>query len=78
MYTPFPLMEAVVSHGGTLQLSKLLNRVGAAASIDAHENLVAKGNSKDQSLLDEVDKYCNYVESVIHYTTYVAGVVYVC
>ena len=31
-----PLTEAVISYGGTLKLIHMLNRVGAAASVDAH------------------------------------------
>jgi len=35
-----PLTDAIVTHGGTLELVHLFNRVGAVASVEAHERLM--------------------------------------
>ena len=37
-----PLTEAVISHGGTLELVRILDRVGPVASIEAHERLIKR------------------------------------
>ena len=36
------LTEATLCHGGTHELVKLLNRVGAVASIDTHQRLATQ------------------------------------
>jgi len=37
-----PLTEAVISHGGTLELVRMLDQVGAVASVEAHERLIKR------------------------------------
>ena len=39
-FSSLPLTEAVISHGGSLELVRILDRIGAVASFKAHDRLI--------------------------------------